>query len=59
VHGLQQVEDEVIEIPFANAPQILGMKPLRVVPEGGGREAVFLEPGVKWRQIGPRDRPCC
>src|SRR5262249_46539617 len=52
---LQRVEDEMVEVAFANALEIRLMHPLDVRRKAGGREAAGFESRVKWSSVVPRD----
>ena len=54
---LQQVEDEVIEIPFAHALGVRPVEPIERTRERPARDARGLEAGLNGGgKIGPRDR---
>ena len=55
VRRLQRVEDEMIEIPFADAPDIGLMDALHVRRKGRRRDALGLELDMKRRRVRPGD----
>ena len=54
MRGLQEVEDRVIQITFADALRVRPIEPIEEYREGGGRHARGLEPGMDGER---EDRP--
>jgi hypothetical protein len=56
VAPLQRIEDQVIEIPFADPLDVLPADRVQVGRERGRGDVPRLEPGVQRRKVGPGDR---